>query len=150
MWLNCYEHFHWLTMTCQTAAQQSLVIVLHTSVQTMLKRTGMQNLIKLYHVGSLKSYEHLTTTCQTYLWQSLVTVLHSSVSTMLKFISIQNLIKIYGLVQEYWAFSLKDLDQPKRCSAKPRHHFAYQWLGWNNAQQTLIHQKRRLHMPVVR
>ena len=43
-------------------------------------------------------------------------------------ISMTNLIKIYRAVQELWAFSLKDLDWPKCCSANPRHHFAYQWL----------------------
>ena len=45
---------------------------------------------------------------------------------MIKWIHLQNLIKRYGAVQELWAFSLKDLDQPKWCSANT--HFAYQWL----------------------
>ena len=31
MWFKSYEHFHYLTMNSQTDAQQSLVIVLHTS-----------------------------------------------------------------------------------------------------------------------
>ena len=63
-------------------------------------------------------------------------------------------------------------DRPKWCSAKPRHRFAYQWLDnvkinkyakpepdkpWGSkvmtttqrtdAQQTLVHPKRLLHMP---
>ena len=75
-----------------------------------------------------KSYEHLTTTCQIYPRQSYVTVLHTSFSTILKCISMYNLIKIYDAAEELWAFSLKYLDWPKRCSAKPRHRFAYQRL----------------------
>ena len=61
-------------------------------------------------------------------WWSLITTLHTCVSIMLKCISMQNLIKTYNAVQELWAFSLKDLNWPKWCSAKPRHPFAYQWL----------------------
>ena len=47
----------------------------------------------------------------------------------LKCISMQYLIKIYRAVQELWAFSLKDLDRLKWCSAKPHRRFAYQWLN---------------------
>ena len=75
-----------------------------------------------------KSYEHLTTNYLTDAWKSLVAVLHTSVSTMLKYISIRNLIKIYLDIQELWAFSLKDVDQPIWWSAKPCHRFTYQWL----------------------
>ena len=39
-----------MTTTGKTDAQQSLIIVLHTSVKTMLKCVGMQNLIKIYPV----------------------------------------------------------------------------------------------------
>ena len=38
-----------------------------------------------------------------------------------------NLIKTYNAVQELWAFSLRELDQAKWCSVKPRHRFAYHW-----------------------
>ena len=48
---------------------------------------------------------------------------------MLNYISIQNLKQIYQAVQELWAFSIKELDRPNWCSVKPRHCFAYQWLG---------------------
>ena len=54
--------------------------------------------------------------------------LHGSGWTMLKYISIQNLKWLYHGVQELWAFSLKELDRPKWCSAKPCHRFAWQWL----------------------
>ena len=40
----------------------------------------------------------------------------------------QNLITIYGVVQELWAFSIKYLNQPNLCSARPNHRFESQWL----------------------
>ena len=46
----------------------------------------------------------------------------------LKYISIQNLKWLYHGAQEIWAFSRKELDRPKWCSAKPHHRFAWQWL----------------------
>ena len=82
-------------MNDQNDAQPSLVIVLHTSVKTMLKCIGMQNLIKIDHV--IQSYEHMATTHPR---QTLVTILHTSVSAMLKCIRMQNLIKTYGEVEE--------------------------------------------------
>ena len=47
---------------------------------------------------------------------------------MLKYISIQNLNQIYHAVQEFLAFSPKELDWPKWCSVKLCHIFSYQWL----------------------
>ena len=46
---------------------------------------------------------------------------------MLKYISIQNLNQLYHTVRELWAFWLKELDQPKWCSRKPRRRFAYMY-----------------------
>ena len=115
-----------------------------------------------------KSYQQLTTTCRTYPRQSHATVLHTSVSKILK--CLQNIIKIYCAVQELRAFSLKYRDRPNWCSAKPHHHFAYQWLenvkidkyakfdpnipcssrvmsiltNWQQPTQTLVCQKRML------
>ena len=37
------------------------------------------------------------------------------------------MIKIYHEVQELFAFSLTDHEWPYLCSAKPRHHFTYQY-----------------------
>ena len=103
-------------MTCPTNGQQRLIIVLHTSVQPVVKCEGMQNLIEIYHViQELWAYDRdlsdisLASPC--HLFASII-----SVSTMFKCISMQNFIKMYGTVHELWAFSRKDLDQPKWCS----------------------------------
>ena len=50
MLLKSYEHFHLLTYTGRTNARQSLITVLRTSGQIMLKCISEQYLIKIYHV----------------------------------------------------------------------------------------------------
>ena len=56
--------------------------------------------------------------------QSFVPVLHTSGQIILKCLSKQVLCSSRVI----WAVSLKDVFRRKWCSAKPRHHFAYQWL----------------------
>ena len=91
----------------------------------MLKCIGKQNLIIIDHV--VQEYL-LTMTGHTDARRSLVFVLYTSVKTIKNCISKQNLMKIFHAVHDFRACSLKELNRPKFCSAKPRHRSAYQGL----------------------